>query len=258
CRQDCGACPPLPSCGDGACLLPETCATCPNDCGSCPLPYCGDSHCQGVLLGETCATCPSDCCSLCGDRVCDGAFYGETCATCPQDCGNCVTSCSSFNSLSCGSSCQDCTQTHGVGAVCNGGVCSCPPETTSCRDSLTGVRFCTAPRADPRNCGGCSALGSVPQGENCLDKQEVCYLGNCGVTACTTNSNCSALGTAYKCCGTAGTSVKACTNVNSQASVVNCGACGNACGQGGNAGRPFCCPSGGTYACSSAPCPPPI
>ncbi|HLC45398.1 MAG TPA: hypothetical protein VJI67_00835, partial [archaeon] len=190
----------------------------------------------------------------CGNLSCGN---GENCDNCPSDCGACPV-CTDYSANACGGGCVDCVQAIGIGAICNGGVCSCPPETTSCRDSLTGVRSCTAPRADPQNCGGCSASGSVPQGENCLNKQEVCYLGNCGVTACTSNSNCSALGTAYKCCGTAGTSVKACTNVNSQASVVNCGACGNTCGSGGNAGRPFCCPSGGTYACSSAPCPPPI
>lgn len=30
--------PPGPTCGDGTCLAPETCSTCPADCGECPPP----------------------------------------------------------------------------------------------------------------------------------------------------------------------------------------------------------------------------
>ncbi|HLD80748.1 MAG TPA: hypothetical protein VJA40_01985, partial [archaeon] len=85
--------------------------------------------------------------------------------------------------------------------------------------------------------------------------------GTCGVFQCNPDAGnpCGTLGsTDYKCCRNSDSSVFACTSVNSSASVVNCGACGNTCGSGGNAGRPFCCPSSGTYACSSAPCGPPI
>src|SRR3989338_8463225 len=273
CPLDCG----ILGCNyNGACDLDETLITCPADCPT----VCSDSN--PIACGAACVDCTfyPGLGSACVNGQCQCPLGSSSCLnpltmvySCPAyevdpvNCGYCnhecppgfacydgicvdpnTQACTDYDSTHCGSSCVDCTQTVGVGAVCNGGVCSCPPETTSCRDSLTGVRFCTAPRADPRNCGGCSALGSVPQGENCLDKQEVCYLGNCGVTACTSNANCSTLGVNYKCCGTAGTSVKACTNVNSNASVLNCGACGNTCGSGGNAGRPFCCPSGGTYA----------
>jgi hypothetical protein len=46
-----------PSCGDGACAAPESCASCPADCGACG-PTCGDQACSG---GETCHTCAADC-----------------------------------------------------------------------------------------------------------------------------------------------------------------------------------------------------
>ena len=240
----------------------ETNLTCPGDC---PGAQCGDFTCD-VVGGENCANCPTDCggCTCNSNGACDQLT--ENFVTCPDEC-EVPSTCNDFNPLACGAGCQDCIQTHGVGAVCNGGMCGCPPQTQSCVDEL-GIKRCTNAATDPSNCGGCASPGSNPQGENCLRKTtnllgqqvpapEVCYLGTCGVTACTTNNNCQALGNDYKCCGAAG-SVKACTNVNSSASVANCGACGNTCGSGGNAGRPFCCPSGGTYACSSAPCPPPI
>jgi len=42
---------PPPYCGDGTCLWPENCTTCPADCGSCPPPLCGN----GVINpGEKC------------------------------------------------------------------------------------------------------------------------------------------------------------------------------------------------------------
>jgi len=60
--------PPLPPsayCGDNICNNNETCSTCSNDCGSCPLPpppplsaYCGDGICNN---GELCSSCPVDC-----------------------------------------------------------------------------------------------------------------------------------------------------------------------------------------------------
>ena len=158
-----------------------------------------------------------------------------------------------------------CRAAYGQGYSCCGGEClelgpgeecvnipepQCPPGTIRC----DGV--CTNTQVDPTNCGyGCT---SNKAGENCIAKKEACILGNCGVTACTTNANCATLGGFYKCCGAGNTTVKACTNVNNYYSILNCGACGNQCGSGGNAGRPYCCPSGGTYSCSSAPCPPPI
>ena len=299
-RENCGLCPVdcglCSGCGDGYCdcslsslSFTENFLTCPQDCGL-PLSidfsqpgYCGDSWCAsdslytwgcGVsyyLSTENCSSCPDDCGSCeagCGNLRCDP---GEDCASCPTDCGGLCgcgnRQCEPSEGENC-LNCEDCACSNG--RICNGGVCSCPPETVSCFDSaVSGQPSCVSPRADPQNCGGCSTPGYGVRGENCLNKTtrfagqsvpapEACWNGNCGVTACTTNSNCSTLGIDYRCCGTTSPTTKACTSVNSQASVVNCGACGTTCGSGGNAGRPFCCPSGGTYACSSASCGPPI
>ena len=47
--------------------------------------YCGDTFCDA---GETCSSCKQDCgaCPVCGDGRCNGA---ETCSSCPSDCGTC-------------------------------------------------------------------------------------------------------------------------------------------------------------------------
>jgi len=52
--------PPDPYCGDGSCNGAETCTTCSQDCGVCPLPepYCGDGSCNEE---EVCSTCSQDC-----------------------------------------------------------------------------------------------------------------------------------------------------------------------------------------------------
>ncbi len=56
--------------------------------------YCGDGSCN-VINGETCSSCRQDCGSCpiiaptiyCGDGVCNGE---ESCSTCSQDCGQCA------------------------------------------------------------------------------------------------------------------------------------------------------------------------
>ncbi|MBN2102324.1 MAG: hypothetical protein JW716_05640 [Candidatus Aenigmarchaeota archaeon] len=53
---------PLVVCGDGACEGDETCNTCEEDCGTCPIPptgaICGNSICEST---ENCEKCESDC-----------------------------------------------------------------------------------------------------------------------------------------------------------------------------------------------------
>lgn len=113
-----GACDCLESCGDGACDLEESHATCPQDC---PTPVCGDGVVEGDELcddgnadnDDDCLTAcsgPADCCvpNVCGDgwvnatnggggfpvEVCDDGNTedGDACsADCQQDltlCGN--------------------------------------------------------------------------------------------------------------------------------------------------------------------------
>jgi hypothetical protein len=75
-----------PRCGNGRCVAGESCSSCPQDCGACPV--CGDFICNGF---EHCGTCPLDCgiCAItnCGDGLCSGA---ESCSSCCVDCGTCV------------------------------------------------------------------------------------------------------------------------------------------------------------------------
>lgn len=56
-------------------------------------PFCGDSTCNG---GETCGSCAQDCgaCPVCGDGTCNGT---ENCSSCAQDCGACTANCFQFN-----------------------------------------------------------------------------------------------------------------------------------------------------------------
>jgi V8-like Glu-specific endopeptidase len=43
------------SCGDGYCQSPETCATCPQDCGACPAGPCNGQP-DGTVCGDDCCT----------------------------------------------------------------------------------------------------------------------------------------------------------------------------------------------------------
>lgn len=54
-------------CGDSVCVSPESCSTCPGDCGVCPIT-CGNGVCDG---GESCSTCPGDCGSCGGGGGCN-------------------------------------------------------------------------------------------------------------------------------------------------------------------------------------------
>ena len=69
------------TCGDGLCMPPEYCGSCPQDCGTCGV--CGDGTCGP---NESCASCPGDCGACgpyCGDGVCNGS---EDSDSCPGDC----------------------------------------------------------------------------------------------------------------------------------------------------------------------------
>jgi Trypsin len=69
------------TCGDGLCRSPESCGSCPADCGACGV--CGDAVCGP---GESCQGCPGDCGTcppVCGDGACNG---NEDPSSCLQDC----------------------------------------------------------------------------------------------------------------------------------------------------------------------------
>ncbi len=86
-------------CGNGECISPETCNTCPDDCGVCGGgdngggAICGDESCNGdEICGDDnvapacyadCGPCPGGDEEDCGNGYCDA---GETYETCPDDC----------------------------------------------------------------------------------------------------------------------------------------------------------------------------
>ena len=65
---------------------------------ACEEQYCTNGLCE-PSIGETCETCSQDCglCPIptptCGDRICDPSI-GENCNTCSVDCGTCTPECS--------------------------------------------------------------------------------------------------------------------------------------------------------------------
>ena len=144
----------------------------------------------------------------------------------------------------------------------------CPSQTTCCSttampEPLNGLStiapgLCLNTGFNPIACGGCP--GS-PNAKNCVTQggNPVCVQGNCftGGQLCTTNNSCQTFGEVLPmaCCTTGG--VKACKYIGYGA-TNSCGSCDNVCGQGGNTGKPFCCPSGSTFACSASACLPPI
>ena len=55
---DAAACAAGPACGDDVCTLPESCRSCPDDCGPCAADVCGDGFCDPP---EDAASCVADC-----------------------------------------------------------------------------------------------------------------------------------------------------------------------------------------------------
>jgi hypothetical protein len=65
--------------------LGESCLTCPNDCGSCPVMDGG----TGISDAGRCYGDGGTSTQVCGDGCCNVAG-GENCETCDLDCGGCV------------------------------------------------------------------------------------------------------------------------------------------------------------------------
>ena len=131
CPEDCGFCVP-PACGDGLCNGTETCSSCVIDCGACPPPVvCGDGFCNGA---ETCLSCATDCGACppppptCGNGLCTGA---ETCLNCATDCGACPPVCG--DGLCNGTeTCSNCAIDCGACPVCGDGLCNGTETCSSC------------------------------------------------------------------------------------------------------------------------------
>eukprot|EP01113_Clastostelium_recurvatum_P004050 TRINITY_DN11795_c0_g1_i7.p1 TRINITY_DN11795_c0_g1~~TRINITY_DN11795_c0_g1_i7.p1 ORF type:complete len:1026 (+),score=183.29 TRINITY_DN11795_c0_g1_i7:94-3171(+) len=165
CPDDCGMCP---VCGDQVCNGEETCSTCPEDCGPCPA-RCGDDICDRNA-NETCSTCPDDCgpCpARCGDGVCDPAS-NETCSTCPDDCGPCPARCGDgVCDPNAKETCFTCPDDCGVCA----GVCG---------DHLCDLHLNETCTTCPEDCGVCPPP-SCPGTPPCSDHGS-CVEGTCHCT----------------------------------------------------------------------------
>lgn len=178
-------------CGDGACMLPETCDSCPYDCGAC-FAECGNGVCE-VDLGEDCGACHIDCgycASQCGNSHCEP---GETCTNCPNDCGLCHDCCQQHVTTGCedpeiticvcleapecctqewSATCALLTDTLGCGlcpGLCGNGECDGQEYCASCPSDCGSCDFdCCVPHPAP----GCSDP-AVTQAV-CSDMPECC------------------------------------------------------------------------------------
>ena len=200
----CGA--PCQSCGDALCAPDETCQTCPEDCGPCPVfsdccqalddPGCSDGACQTLVCAldpyccDTqwdfqCANEASEVCpgcdeanADCGDGTCADA---ETCQTCPPDCGPCeVDPC--------------CAPTEAPGCddpECQALVCAADP-------------FCCASAWDPPcvavAAGWCGCAAGLGCGDGACDEpSETCLQCPADCGECPETSDCCEPHEAYGC-----------------------------------------------------------
>ena len=201
CPQDCGACP-LASCGDKICNNGETCATCPTDCGPCK-SACGNGTCDP---GETCASCPQDCkCpTVCGNGRCE---IGETCASCPADCGSCntctVETVTYFDQRS----------PYGYySAYCGGAAITESPIASVCDDHF-GC-YWAAPQYPLK--------GNIPFSQTDVITTQCCYYDGQSCNAAAHAGTCPINGVLYPCTCTAPTSFPLSASSCSARSVVVC------------------------------------
>lgn len=235
CPQDCSACPA--ECGDGICTdaTGEDCETCPEDCSQCA-PTCGDDSCNGQ---EDCTSCPGDCGQCppdCGDGTCDPGI-GEDCETCSADCGQCPPKCGDGTCDSiedCGNCPSDC------------GLCPLFCGDGSC-DASTGETCATC----PDDCGGCPVVcgnGICHVSETCVSCPEDCgdCPDPCGDGVCSTNQGetCTTCPDDCGSCVTCGDSI--CQSFESCLTCpLDCGACPPQCGDQACNGDETCvtCPA---------------
>lgn len=119
-------------CGNGRCESGESCARCPEDCGTCTAE-CGNDNCE---VGETCGTCPQDCracpgscCSVRDTIGCDDITI-QACV-----CGLDPTCCIQAWSASCVSLARQC-------GVCDGDCCN-EHASPGCADDAVQSCVCT-------------------------------------------------------------------------------------------------------------------
>jgi hypothetical protein len=178
----------LPGCGDGDCVDPETCRTCPQDCDPC----CGNASCE-TAYGENCSTCDQDCPSGAGEVCCTGELHAGDCCE-DVDCSGtevCVNhTCQPSDPCgdgTCGPD-EDCTSCPsdcptGANEVCCSGVVyagdCCDDADCTAPDSCVG-HVCTPPCED----GDSQACYEGPAGTQgvgiCLGGSRTCAAGSWG------------------------------------------------------------------------------
>jgi len=154
--SDAGTTAPRAPCGDRVCGVGETCASCPADCGACPLtrsecePCVGDSECGAGLT--------------CGTRRCDSR----------RACFRAGGSCPTITGVRCPTSC---------GACAGGGDC---PSGTSCRQRVCDGRRGCYPSGSDATCPsvGGVACPAVSAYNRCASDSE------CGARALCVNNHC--------------------------------------------------------------------
>jgi hypothetical protein len=184
-----------PVCGDEFCQAGETCETCEDDCGACPVT-CGDDVCEEPI--EDCDSCPDDCeCGPCND-ICEPF---SDCDFCPTDCDPDVCGISFCGDGFCDidfGECDFCPEDcEGVCGSCGDGTCTFDEDCSSCPDDCTDGCVCGDDVCDP---GECSDLGSCPGDcpDGCLCDHDICLDGPpldescdpCVATICATFSWC--------------------------------------------------------------------
>jgi hypothetical protein len=191
----------VPICGDGNCVVAETAASCPSDCGpNRPTSTCGDGKCD---VTETHTSCPGDC----PDTASSGCGSGKTACA-----GGCIPS----GTKCCGSSSDgtkavycydpdatcvaDSSQELGWRCACPSGqkFCDsyCIPEGASCCGTGTGALYCETgtckPDVSQANGYGCfdTSTTSECQYDSDCGGEDYCEYGTCRYGECSYDGDC--------------------------------------------------------------------
>ncbi|MFO0609192.1 MAG: hypothetical protein U0324_38870 [Polyangiales bacterium] len=207
---NCGAC-------GAACALAHATPVCA--AGSCAVGACapGFLNCDG-LAANGCEVNPQTDtanCGACGARC--GA--GQVCSlgVCTLVCGTGLTNCGgrcvalATDTANCGACGTACPARANAAATCAAGACgfACNPGFANC-DGAAANGCEVNLNTDPAHCGACTTACSAAGGT------ASCTAGACGITCATGRGNCN---------GAVGDGCE----VDTTASVANCGGCGSAC-----------------------------
>jgi hypothetical protein len=182
--EECGDCQAEPVCGDLECNGTETCESCPEDCGECPVG-CGDNVCDEE---ENCSSCPDDC-GVCNGLCC---IANDTPGCVDPDVTACVCAMDAFccdhswdgmcagEADECGSCNGNCCEANGTPGCDNEEVetCVCAQDSFCCEDNWDSA---CVDEVEDLNCGVCNSAdcgdGDCNDTEDCETCPEDC--GEC-------------------------------------------------------------------------------